>query len=163
MADLNRQRIVKRCLSLLAATLCLVTLAMPQAQACSVVRPARSAVFEGVLLKLQPTEGPETSTLNSRSTENTSAESWTATFQVKVWRAGTSLKKRSKRVTVTFSRYFEPTEQADLNDGTCEDNAIKFDFRLRSTYRVRAFWNGGSEAALFTGAYFAPQPFAAVS
>jgi hypothetical protein len=162
MTHRNERRFGVRGMVLIAATLCMMMLATPHAQACSVARPARGAVFDGVLLKLRPTDGPETPTLNSSATKGNRVEGWTATFEVKRWRAGTSLKKRSKRITVTFSRYFEPTQQADLNDGICEDNAITFNFKLRTTYRVKAFWNSGPEAELYTGAYFTSQPFAVV-
>jgi hypothetical protein len=144
------QRFGLRGLTLLAIVLSLLLVATPQASACDILGPERKAVFEGVLVSLQR---------NSVRTAESNVEEWTATFDVKKWGAATTLKTRPKQLTVSFSRYFDPVNEPDLNDGICEDNAIKFTFRLRSKYYVEAFWFRGSETQLQTGAYFSRQPF----
>jgi hypothetical protein len=144
------QRFVPRGLTLMAVVLSLLVVGTPQASACSVSPPERNAVFEGVLVSLKR---------NSAKTSESNVDYWTATFDVKKWGAKSTLKTRPKQVTVSFSRYFDPVREPDLDDGICEDNAIKFTFRVRSKYRVEAFWYQGSEAQLVTGAYFSQQPF----
>jgi hypothetical protein len=159
MSDVVRCIQLRRSI-LIVLTLCISLFTTQPANACSVVEPERRAEFDGVLLSIRRKDDDSQSpSPNSPGTEDPVVEEWIAVFDVRRWKAGTTLKTRPKRVTVSFPRYFDPTRQSQLDGGNCDDQAVKFTFVTRKKYRVSAFWYEGSEAELVTSTYFASRPF----